>query len=178
MDAIEIMLKEYETLRQESLNSMHNRNTILSFGLAAIGAIFAGSIIAYSTDTYSLIPSLALIIVIPLISSFILLIWLGEYERMQRAGRFLVGIEHRINKEFSKELLTWETRLRERRVHMRYPYYATVGLLIGISGILFGIGLVTADFSATLMRSVTIAGVIVHLGLYLFVTFRVSKLRL
>ena len=46
MDAIEIMLKEYETLRQEVLAAMSNRNSILSFGLATIGAIFTASIAA------------------------------------------------------------------------------------------------------------------------------------
>lgn len=178
MDSIEILLKEYETLRQESLDTINNRNTILSFGLATIGAIFAGSSIAYTTGTYSLVSSLVLILAIPAISSFVLFIWLGEYERMQRAGRFLVELEHKINEESSKELLTWETYLRKRHAHMKYPYHAVVMLLIGISGISLTIGLVAAGFSATLMWRVAIVGVVAHLGLYLFVTSRISRLRL
>lgn len=177
MDSVEIMLKEYETLWQESLNAMNNRNTILSFGLATIGAIFAGSIVAYTTGTYSLISSLTLILAIPAISSFVLLMWLGEYERMQRVGRFLVRLERKINKEASKELLTWETHLRERQYHMKYPYNATVFLLIGISGISLILGLIAAGFSATLMWSVAIAGALAHFGLYLFVVSRISRLR-
>lgn len=178
MDSVEIMLKEYETLRQESLNTINNRNTILSFGLATIGTIFTGSIVAYTTGTYALISSLALILAIPAISSLVLLIWLGEYERMQRAGRFLVELERKINEEASKELLTWEIHLRESRSHMKYPYEAVVTLLIGISGISLAIGLVAAGFSATLMWSVAIAGVLAHFGLYLFMTSRISRLRL
>ena len=178
MDPIEIMLKEYETLRQESMNAMNNGNRILSFGLAAISAIFTSSIFAYTTGKYSLIPSLALILVIPAISIFILFMWLGEYERMQRAGKFLVKLESKINKEASKELLTWETHLRKSQSHMKYPYNATVLLLIGISGISLVLGLVAMGFSATLMWSVAIAGALFHLGLYLFLVSRISRVRL
>jgi len=178
MDPIEIMLKEYETLRQESMNAMNNGNRILSFGLAAISAIFTSSIFAYTTGKYSLIPSLAFILVIPAISIFILFMWLGEYERMQRAGKFLVKLELKINKEASKELLTWETHLRKSQSHMKYPYNATVLLLIGISGISLVLGLVAMGFSATLMWSVAIAGALLHLGLYLFLVSRISRVRL
>lgn len=172
------MLKEYETLRQESLNTINNRNTILSFGLATIGAIFVGSIVTYSTGTYLLISGLLLIIVIPVISIFVLFIWLGEYERMQRAGRFLVELERKINKEASKELLTWETRLRKNKSHMKYPYNATVVSLIGISVISLILGLVTGSFPATLLWLVAITGALSHLGLCLFLLFRISRLRL
>ncbi len=178
MNTVEVMLKEYETLRQESLNTMSNRNTILSFGLASIGAIFTGSILAYTRGAYPLMSSLALIVLIPFVSSFILVIWLGEYERIQRVGRFLVEVEHKVNAQFSGKLLSWETYLREHRAHMRYPYNATVALLVGISGILFAIGLATANFCTTLIYTISILGVLFHLGLYLFVTFRISRLRM
>jgi len=180
MDSVEIMLKEYETLRQESLNSMNNRNTIISFGLATIGAIFAGSIVAYTTGTYSLISSLALILVIPIISIFVLFMWLGEYERMQRAGKFIAKLEDKINVEASKKLLTWETHLRESQSHakMKYPYTATMGLLIGISVVSMALGLlglVEADFSTTLMWLVVTAGALYHVRLYLFMASRISR---
>lgn len=178
MGPVEIMLKEYETLRQESLNAMNNRNTILSFGLATIGVIFAASVIAYTSGTRPLGPGLALILGIPAISDFILLMWLGEYERMQRTGRFLLKLEHKINKEASKELLTWETHLRERKLHMKYPYSATVMLLIGISGISLVLGLLVAGLCVTLTWLLVIAGGLVHFRLWLFVVSRISTLRL
>ena len=180
MDPVEIMLKEYETLRQESLNSMNNRNTIISFGLATVGAIFTGSIVAYTTDIHSLIPSLALIVAIPIINTFVLFMWLGEYERMQRAGSFIAKLERKINKEALKELLTWETHLRGDQAHakMKFPYTATMGLLIGISVVSTALGLVGADFSATLLKWITgIALVIAHIGLYLYVESCISKSR-
>lgn len=39
MDSLEIMLKEYDALRQEVLAAMSNRISILSFGIAAVAAI-------------------------------------------------------------------------------------------------------------------------------------------
>ena len=176
MNSVEILLEEYKTLRQESLTAMNNRNRVLSFGLAAIGAIVTGGVYAYKVDDNSLISNLTLIIVIPAITSFILLIWLGEYERMQRAGKFLARLEGRINKEAREILLTWETQLREDQSHMKYPYYATVLLLIGISGISLVCGLVVAELSMTLKFLAAIAGVHVHVGLVLFVKSRISKL--
>ena len=97
MDAAGILLEEYKTLRQESLTAMNNRNKVLSFGLAAIGAILTGSIFAYEENGYPFISILILIIIIPVVSSFVLLMWFGEYERMQRAGKFLTKLEEKIN---------------------------------------------------------------------------------
>jgi len=37
LDEVEVKLKEYETLHQESLDAIKNRITILSLGLTAIG---------------------------------------------------------------------------------------------------------------------------------------------
>lgn len=176
MDPIEIMLEEYKTLRQESLDAMKNRNTILSFGLAAIGALFTGSIVAYKTDIHLLITNVALIVMIPAVSYIVLAMWLGEYERSQRAGKFLVGLECRINTEASRTLLTWETRLRKKRSHMKYPYHAAVVLPIGISAASQVTGLITADFSAIQTWSAVVAAALIHLVLWLVVTSYISKL--
>jgi len=176
MDWVEILLEEYKMLRQESLNAMNNRNRILSFGLATIGAILAGSIAAHTKSTYSPVSCLALIFMVPVISTFVLLMWFGEYKRMQRAGKFLSGLEDRINKDARKRLLTWETHLRDKKLHMKYPYYATVALLLVISWISLVLGLIAADLPATQMRLAAIAGALIHLGLGLYVRYRILKL--
>lgn len=106
MKPIEILIKEYETLRQEILSTMNSRISILSFGLGTIGAIFTASIAIYVTSNNIILPSLTLSLAIPFICNFVLFMWLGEYQRMQRAGQFLVGLEKRINDEASKPLLT------------------------------------------------------------------------
>lgn len=178
MGPIEIMLKEYETLRQEILTAMSSRNSILSFGLATIGAIFTAGIAAYTADTYSLLSSLMLMLAVPAISTFVLFIWLGEYQRMQRAGKFLVDIERRINEEASKELLTWETHLRAQRRHMKYPYNTTVMLLTVISVISLAIGLVTIELSISIKLILAVAGIISLIWVCMYVASSMSKLRL
>jgi hypothetical protein len=137
VDALEIRLEEYKTLRQEILTAMSSRMSILTFGLASISLVLSASISKYTQDTRfgSLFPGLALSAAIPAFAIFILFMWLGEYERMQRAGRFLTTIEEKVNWENRATLLTWETQLREKLGHMAYPYNATVMLLLVISGL-------------------------------------------
>lgn len=178
MDSTEIILKEYETIRQEILTSMNNRVSILSFGLAIIGAIFTASIAVFTTSSYSLLSSLMLIFAVPAINSFVLFMWLGEYQRMQRAGRFLVDLEDRINKIASSTLLTWETNLREQRLHMKYPYDTTVMLLTVISLISVCLGLVTLPFSSTTKWIIGSVGGILHLVLYKYAVHNIARLRL
>lgn len=176
MDRVEILLAEYKTLRQESLNAMNNRNRILSFGLATIGAILAGSIVAYTNNTHSPVSRFALIVMVPVISSFVLLMWFGEYKRMQRAGKFLSELEKRINKVARERLLTWETHLRKNQLHMKYPYYATVALLLMISLFSLVLGLIVAGFPANRIWLAAITGALIHLGLGLYVRSHILKL--
>jgi hypothetical protein len=176
MDAIEIALKEYETIRQEILTSMTNRVSILSFGVAAIGAIFTASIAVFTS--YSVLSGLMLILAVPAINSFILFMWLGEYQRMQRAGKFLVGLESRINELASSQLLTWETSLRAQRSHMKYPYNITALLLVVISIISICLGITTLHLSLTLKCVIGVVGFILNLLLYIYAARSIAKLRL
>ena len=75
------------------------------------------------------------IIGIPAITTGVLWIWFGEYQRMQRAGGFVAGLEQRINQEAGADLLTWESHLRAPAAagcdkHLMPPYYATIVLLM------------------------------------------------
>src|SRR5687767_7154944 len=113
MEAVEIMLKEYETLRQESLTAANSRTLTLQFGLAIIGGIIAATTASDKVVAQPFITSIVLIFVVPSISMLILLIWLGEHQRIQRAGLHLTYLERRINQDASKKLLTWENNLRK-----------------------------------------------------------------
>jgi hypothetical protein len=177
MDLIEIAVKEYEIIRQEILTSMNNRVSILSFGVAIIGAIFTASIAVFTKSDYSLLPSLMLIFAVPAITSFILFMWLGEYQRMQRAGKFLVELERRINEMVSSKVLTWETNLRAQRTHMRYPYSTTVMLLTGISFISICLGLATLPLDSILKWAIGIVGLTIHFVLYRYVVKKISELQ-
>src|ERR1700752_4289026 len=102
MDDLEIRLEEYKTLRQEVLTAINNRISILSFGVASISLILYAGITNYrpakpeDAASNTLFVGLVLFLAIPVVAVFVLRIWLGEYERSQRAGTFLVTIERKV----------------------------------------------------------------------------------
>ena len=177
MKSVDIMLKEYETLRQEILTAMQGRHSILSFGQATIGVLFAASAALYAASGQSLFLSLVLSLVVPSIGNFTLFMWLGEYQRMQRAGRFLVDLERRINDRAQDELLTWETHLREQRRHMRYPYKSTVVLLTVINAVSLLVGLVMLDTSIVMILILAAVGGALHFVICRYAMSSMSRLR-
>ena len=177
MDSAEILLKEYETLRQEVMVAMGSRNSILSFGLATMGAIFTASVATQTGESPSPFASLILSIIVPLISVFVLYMWLGEYQRMQRAGKFIAGLEKRINTEKNKELLSWETSLRKGKKHMKYPYNTTVLLLMIISCTSLLIGVLTSEMNAVYLWIFASLGVGIHIALYASSVSKIETLR-
>jgi hypothetical protein len=172
MNSVEILIKEYETLRSEILTSMSNRISILSFGLATIGAIFTASMAVFITSNNVILPSMILSLAIPLTSNFVLIMWLGEYQRMQRAGQFLVGLEKRINDEASKQLLSWETSHR----HMKYPYNTTVMLLLAISIISYIIGIVNLPIPGIVVGTLVTVGIGIHVAICINTIHKISEL--
>jgi hypothetical protein len=177
MDPVDVLLEEYQTIRQEILASMNNRVSVLSFGLATIGAIFTASIAVSTASNYSQLSNLMLISTVPVVTGFILFMWLGEYQRMMRAGKFLHDLEDRINNASGHEsLLTWEHYLKSRG-HMRYPYNTTVMLLILISLVSASLGL--AMLSANLLTKAIIGGAetALHLATYSFAVRSINRLR-
>ena len=59
----EILFKEYQTLREEIIASMSNRNQILSYGLAIIGLLFTSAAALNKTELSFIILILAIPIV-------------------------------------------------------------------------------------------------------------------
>lgn len=175
MEKIEILIKEYETLREEVLTTMQVRNSILSFGLATIGVILTAAIALVGNS--ALLSGLVLSAIVPSISIFILFMWLGEYQRMQRAGRFLVELEKKINEIAAGELLTWETSLRSQRRHMRYPYNTTVMMITIISVMSFSIGIIIMNLILLVSILLIVSGVLAHVVIYGYATSSMSKLR-
>jgi hypothetical protein len=131
---LQAMLAEYQMLRQESLEAISNRLTVMSFTFAALSVLVAGLLTA---KTDALTGAIALVF-LPQLSKAALLIWLGEYARSQRAGRFIAQLERRINAHVGEDAVTWETHLATRPpgaptdVHMSFPYVAVVVILLGV----------------------------------------------
>ena len=129
----EILLKEYEALRAEILLAMTSRNTILSYALAVVGVLYSGVAAMAVAKVDSFLPGITLIMVVPSVCLFSLFIWLGEYQRMHRAGGHIIQLENRIRDDKGNKILTWESNLREQKKHMRYPYDTTILMLVLIS---------------------------------------------
>jgi len=111
MEWLAAALEEYKTLREESLASMKMQQSILAYGVAAIGVLTSTAINSWQTSP---IPEFFLLFLLPLIIYLTLLTWLGEVARMFRAGNFLASLEQRINLRIRDPLpaLTWENYLR------------------------------------------------------------------
>lgn len=144
---VQAMLTEYDLLRQESLAAIGHRLSILSFSFAALAVLTAGLLQRQVDDTLAGVVALAFV---PQFAKASLLVWLGEHARSQRAGRYLVGLERRVNTEVGGEALSWEASLTapapgdasdSRRLHMKYPYVAVVVLLLGVGWAAEGLGL-------------------------------------
>jgi hypothetical protein len=130
MDAVtEARFKEYDTLREEVLQSITHRTQIISFGFGAIATFATGTLLVKLPEHE---PSLALVVfsaVIPIMSVVFLLLWFSELSRMFRASNHLVGLEQRINEDLKAEALTWESGLVVN--DRRHRWYFLVIFLFG-----------------------------------------------
>jgi hypothetical protein len=109
---LDALLAEYSSLRQESLNTITNRNTLLAYGLVAIGAVVGGALTSSSVSDNPLVIAAVFSIAIPLLTCFTLLVWLIEATRSRRAGFYLAStVEPRINALVRNLALTFEGAL-------------------------------------------------------------------
>ncbi|MCL4504061.1 MAG: hypothetical protein M1438_19735 [Deltaproteobacteria bacterium] len=137
---VSIAIEEYKTLREESLTSLNRQQQIFSIGAATIGVFLLAGINAWDKSP---LPEIIFLVMIPIIVYLVFLIWFGEFIRMIRAGKFLRGIENKIDKEYpAKKPLTWENYLAEQGLknRIKIQYIAIFALFILISGASIGIG--------------------------------------
>ncbi|ODS36129.1 hypothetical protein BEH94_01855 [Candidatus Altiarchaeales archaeon WOR_SM1_SCG] len=114
MDWLSVIMEEYKSLREESLTAMQTQQSILRFGTATLGIVLAAGLNLWEK---SLLPEFVFLFLIPLLSYLVIIIWVGEVERMIRAGTFLAQLEKKVNKAFGgkPEALTWESWLRTKQ---------------------------------------------------------------
>lgn len=125
---LDAALAEYDSLRQESMASISNRITVVNFTFGALAVMIAG-LLAQSDPT--LLSGAVAVLFVPQLAKTGLLIWLGEYDRSQRAGRWIRDLELRINSLVDNRSMSWESALMSKGTHMSYPYASTVLLLLG-----------------------------------------------
>ncbi|MCA1710122.1 MAG: hypothetical protein LC789_00175 [Actinobacteria bacterium] len=111
LEAVQLLMEEYRTLRDEILASISAQQAALTFGGAAIAILAATGTSLRKDDIGSSIP--IFLVLIPFVCYFALNTWLAEVIRMLRAGSWLRRIERRVNRHVSLEghdcpLLFWE----------------------------------------------------------------------
>lgn len=178
MENIDVLLKEYDTLRAESLAAIANRSSILSYGLATVGILYTGvaALNLSNSTSNSILPSVILMIVSPTLCAFITMNWLGEFERMHRAGSYLVILEEKINKLIGENLLNWETSLKSTKKHMKYPYHSTTLFLTFISFLSYFIGLFIYKMHFIYYIFFSFIGIILITIFHIIITLKMKKI--
>ena len=130
---LQVVLKEYESLRSECMYSANNRVQVLMLGVAAVGAVIGGTLAIEDPKGRPLLIIFMFSILVPLIVSFITLVWISEAVRAHRAGSHIAReIESRVNQRLNRLALSWETSLWLER----YPRDARGGPSMMALGIL------------------------------------------
>ncbi len=143
---LEVCLEEYKTLRAESMSAMSAQQSILNYGFATTAALIA---VGFHNWTGQVgITIVVFLGFLPIVSSLVLIIWLGEVARMMRASVRLITLEEKINSFLDKPdpALTWETWLRQKddgnhTPQLKWNYAAIVFafMLISLFSIVIGI---------------------------------------
>jgi len=135
---IEIMMRDYELMKNYSNNSPGIRYNIISFALATIGLVISGLVFALSSkssgDMFYLVMEIVLVLMVVFLPAFcitIIFVWLGEEHRMMRAGEFCQELEDKINKEYNEKILYWGTFKKKNSI--KYPEILIIALFLGIS---------------------------------------------
>ncbi len=150
------LLTEYTTLRQEILCAIDNRIKIVTFSFGALAVIVAGLLTRSVSD---ILAAAVALLVVPQVAKAALAIWLGEYHRSQRAGKWLVKLESRIGSHVgTQDAMAWEQSLVTGRTHMSFPYLSVVILIMGVAYSSIALGLYL--LSAFLMRVYAFSGVL------------------
>jgi hypothetical protein len=182
--ALQAMLAEYATLRAESVQSISNRMAVMNFTFGALSVVLAGLLAASISE---LMAGFIALFFVPQMAKAGLLIWMGEYNRSQRAGRWTAVLEERINQRVGSQVVGWEGSLASAGAHMSYPYAATVLFILGIgyAGSLLGLYFFTSQdsrpfrwLSPFLIVALTVAYIFIVEGLFLrFVRSRWREVR-
>lgn len=144
MDWISVVMEEYKTLRAESLTAIQMQQSVLRFGAAILGIVLATGINVWDKP---LLTSFIFLFLTPAISYLLIIVWMGEVERMVRAGKFLVLIEEKVNTVFGRtqKALEWESWLHTKKngktpqVIWNYASIVSIFLSISLASIFLGV---------------------------------------
>jgi hypothetical protein len=151
-----LWVEEYRSLRSESEQARNAQQTILQWSLASFAAILAGSLLMFqgaSSHTFHFSGEAGTVVLLifglglPGLGFCSYLVWWGEFLRMERAGRYIRGLELAAERLASNgetsfpPPLQWEHFLAG---HARFPKGKPTGRTkqlvgyVGTTGIYFG----------------------------------------
>lgn len=174
---LSIILKEYKSLREESLDAGNNAQSLIKFGMTAVSFVVAAGVNVWSLNP---LPILVFLIFIPLLCYLILTIWVGEFARRMRAGRFIVDhIEKNINELCTNSelpnALYWESYVRGNNITNKnklfvWNRYATISVFLGtaVASVLVGNYKMWNDVSLFLKYSINVVEFMVLLIVIIF----------
>ncbi|NTV15861.1 MAG: hypothetical protein HGB09_00245 [Chlorobiaceae bacterium] len=145
---LEAILKQYEIIFSYSTKAIPNsKNSILTFGLSAIGTILLSTIYMLNVGKHIELCIISFIFIIPLACFSLLFIWAGEIHRMLRAGNYVKNLEAILNNELNEYLFNWENYIREKEHKIVYPEIFVISIFIGtaITSIISGIWILNND---------------------------------
>lgn len=205
MEMRDLIFEDYKVLREESLQSMRNRNAILTFGLGVLGVIFHAGISSFSAGTKDgyWLSFFIFYIGIPALSLVILTLWFGEAARMSRIGAYLMERENLINllsgsvlkslkvnpvgekgqpTHFDK-VVFWENYIRERidsssgkTRQLVFSYKAVIALFLGASIISIIVSILFPLRLLSLPTYVSIIAVVVGFLAIFLITLKLRKI--
>jgi Zn-dependent protease with chaperone function len=144
---VDLAIEEYRTVRAEELVALQSHLAILRYGITGC-AVLVGVAVQQHKDRY--LGWIIAIAIVPMVVLFSVVIWMGEYERMARAGHYLARLEARLNQRFSHvdwPALRWESWLhagaaaQSRVAGGLHRYFTIFGIFVGFQVVSVGIGL-------------------------------------
>ena len=97
---LSLVIEEYKSLRQESIQSNINMFTTLRWGIAIIGVLFVAGFANWNQEHAVVL--LVFYILIPAFSTMTMLYWIGEIIRFKRVGDYICFIEQKTGMIFDE----------------------------------------------------------------------------
>lgn len=105
---LSLLIEEYKTVYNESLQAVRNIFTTLQIGTAILGVVIAAGLTQWNKEHGVVL--LTFYIVIPLIDAMIISLWLGAVARIKKAADYQIMIEQKVGMILDQFKLTNEIR--------------------------------------------------------------------
>jgi hypothetical protein len=92
---VQAVLHEYDSLRSESKDARAAQRSALTLGAVGVSAV-AGLVAGAIEEGVPLLSVFMLLFVLPGLATMTMVLWMGEFARMRRAGGYLQEVEQKV----------------------------------------------------------------------------------